>query len=231
MARRQRIKRFFDIRSFALPRIKTILNAINIQVVLQHDNPFPKDNGRLLSFYQYKRRKMRFRKGRPKGNVIAVIFTLVDFSFIRSLTAQFYSLEGGPCYDPVTLILLELLMHIRRLPSRKELLDNLTDTERSWVGLAKGQTPVEADFTNLRRRLGDEVYNAILHVLVEMVCSIGLITGRILAIDGLLFSSWSHYKGCQYANEKCCQFGCRKVPTDLEASLALKQVQGLLKES
>lgn len=57
--------------------------------------------------------------------------------------------------------------------------------------------------SNLKDRLGEALYNQILHVLVEIAELFGLLSYKIIATDGTLFHSNSRYKGCTHFCPEC----------------------------
>jgi len=100
----RKIKRFYlgNIRK----EIKAAVERLSKQVYM----PFPKEEERWLSHYVYREFEIHIdSKGIIKGGLLRLIFSLIDFSFVRSLVADCYSKEGGDCHDPVTLLLLEVI--------------------------------------------------------------------------------------------------------------------------
>jgi hypothetical protein len=63
--------------------------------------------------------------------------------------------------------------------------------------------PCEGTFTNLKKRLGEDLYNRIFHALVDIAELLGLISYNIIATDGTLFPTNARYKGCTYFCKKC----------------------------
>jgi hypothetical protein len=51
--------------------------------------------------------------------------------------------------------------------------------------------------------LGEELYNQIFHVLVELAELLGFLSYDIIATDGTLFPTNARYKGCTYFCEQC----------------------------
>jgi len=74
---------------------------------------------------------------------------------------------------------------------------------RLYAGVKYPHWPCEATFTNLKDRLGDDLYNHILHVLVEIAELLGFLSYRIVATDGTLFPTNARYKGCTYFCDEC----------------------------
>ncbi|MCK8604477.1 hypothetical protein K1V27_22510, partial [Syntrophobacteraceae bacterium DRH4] len=63
--------------------------------------------------------------------------------------------------------------------------------------------PCEATFSNFRTRLGETLYNEILHVLIDIFHQLEMVTFKVLAHDGTLYPSWARYRGCTYFCDKC----------------------------
>ena len=63
--------------------------------------------------------------------------------------------------------------------------------------------PCEATFSVFRARLGENLYNEIFHVLVDIFHQLEMITFNILAHDGTLYPTWARYKGCTYFCDQC----------------------------
>jgi hypothetical protein len=74
---------------------------------------------------------------------------------------------------------------------------------RLYAGIRYPNLPCEATFTNLKDRLGEELYNRIFHVLVEIAELLGFLSYKILATDGTLFPTNARYKGCTYFCGEC----------------------------
>ena len=137
-----------------------------------------------------------------------MIASLIDFSFIRSLGADRYSEYGPPCYDPPSLFLLDLFRYIDGHQNMAKFLTLVRDrdrgrTFRAHAGLSEDNIPCEATFSIFRARLGEELYNEIFHVLVDIFHQLKMITFNILAHDGTLYPTWARYKGCTYFCDQC----------------------------
>jgi len=137
-----------------------------------------------------------------------MIASLVDFSFIRCLVAESYSLYGPPCYDPPSLFLLDLFRFIDGYYDMSRFCKVLRDefrgqTYRRLTGIDMKNIPCETTFSNFKLRLGQYRYNEIFHVLVDIFHRLGMITFNILAHDGTLYPTWARYKGCTYFRDRC----------------------------
>lgn len=58
---------------------------------------------------------------------------------------------------------------------------------RYYTGVNNYRITCEADFSNLRVRIGEERHNKILRVLVEILYLLGLVSFNIISIDVTLF--------------------------------------------
>ena len=198
------------LRKFTITSVAKRLNKININVSLSHQKPFP--NLCLLSTYRFKKSRPGGIKIRPNGDIkggsIKMITSLIDFSFIRSLVADRYSEYGPPCYDPPSLFLLDLFRYIDGHQNMAKFLTLVRDrdrgqTFRAHAGISEDNIPCEATFSIFRARLGEELYNEIFHVLVDIFHQLEMITFKILAHDGTLYPTWARYKGCTYFCDQC----------------------------
>jgi len=185
------------------------LNQIRIAINQKHQQPFPKATSRLLSHYSFIPRRIKINpSGQVAGGLSRLVTSLIDFSFVRSITASAYSPVGGHAYDPVSLFLLQLFRYLEKFPDLKTFLMVVRDEEqgkhyRLYAGLSYPHLPWEADFTHLKDRIGENLYTQISQILVEIVRLLGLLTFKILSTDGTLFPTYSRYKGCTYFCEEC----------------------------
>lgn len=193
---------------FTIANVSKKLNQINFKVALSHQKPFP--DRPLLSHYRFEKRFVKILpNGDIKGGMCQMITSLIDFSFIRSMTADCYSNKGPPCYDPPSLFLLDLFRYMDGHSYMSRFSQILRDqyrgeTYRRLAGIGMDNNiPCEATYSNFRDRLGQSRYNEIFHVLVDIFHRLQLITFNILAHDGTLYPTWSRYKGCTYFCNQC----------------------------
>jgi len=196
-----------DLTPFSLKEVTRKLNSINVRIKLEHQETFPKERYRLLSFYQYKK---RFVDISPQGyfSFSKLATSLIDFSFVRPLVASSYSKEGGHCFDPASFFVLYLCRYLDKFKSQKSFVLCLHNKDRgrcyrTYAGISDNRIPCEADFSHFKKLIGPEKFDEIFHVLVEIVKRVGLITGKILSYDGTLFPTFANYRGCNYACEEC----------------------------
>jgi len=194
------------LKKFTIANVSKKLNEININISLSHQTPFPNLN--FLSNYRFKKRFVKILpNGDIQGGYTKMITSLIDFSFIRSLVAHCYSEYGPACYDPPSLFLLDLFRYIDGYQNMSKFLQLLRDNDRGRVYRSHAgildNIPCEATFSVFRARLGENLYNQIFHVLVDIFHQLEMITFNILAHDGTLYPSWARYKGCTYFCDQC----------------------------
>ena len=204
-----------DLTAFSIKEVSKKLNSINIQINLQHQIPFPKPKEQLLSWFSYQNRWVKIL---PNGyfNKARLVTSLIDFSFIRSLVADTYSKEGAPSYDPVSLFLCDLFRRLEGYPYMKDFCKTLHDkfngaSYRIYAGISDDHIPCESDFSNFRIRIGEERYNRIFAILVEILIALDMLTANIISHDGTLVHSFARYRGCNYATSDCA---CIRVSGD-----------------
>ena len=71
--------------------------------------PFPKAPNRWLSHYHFTPRPLTLTQdGDVEGGLSGLVGATIDFSFTRAICAPNYGTRGGPCYDPASLVVLEV---------------------------------------------------------------------------------------------------------------------------
>ena len=192
---------------FTIGHASKKLNQINLEISLAHPKPFP--NRHLLSNYRFNKRFVEILPdGSIRGDYPRMITSLVDFSFIRSLVAHRYSQIGPPCYDPPSLFLIDLFRTFHGCLDSNDILSLLRDEDmgrayRAYAGFSMEHLPCEATLSNFRARLGENLYQEICHVMVDIFKKLEMITFKILSHDGTLFPTWARYKGCTYFCDQC----------------------------
>ena len=195
------------LKKFTINTVSKKLNEINIKISLSHQKPFP--NLTLLSHYQFKKQFIKILpNGYIQGGMCRMIVSLIDFSFIRSIVADHYSAAGPGVYDPVSLFLLDLFRYIDGYQYMKRFVEILHDKDRgrayrAYSGISMKDVPCEATFSFFRTHVGQDRYNEIFHVLVDIFHQLEMITFKILSHDGTLYPSWARYKGCTYFCDQC----------------------------
>ena len=199
---------------FTLPNIAKSLNKINHNISAFHQKLFPKPN--LLSRYIFRKRFVFVDpRGDVQGGFACMIISLIDFTFVRSMAADAYSIFGPSCYDPATLFLLDLFRYVDDHPDMSAFLTVLRDEKRGseyrkYAGIIE-DIPSEGTFSNFRKRIGEKRYNDIFHVLVGIFHDLDMVTFKILSHDGTLYPTWARYKGCTYFCEQCSKITVQDV--------------------
>ena len=176
--------------------------------------PFPKASSRWLSHYQCTPHPLALTTaGDVEGGLSWLVGATIDFGFTRALCAPHYGSRGGPCYDPASLVVLEVAAHVDQYVDYARFCDDLQQADkgrrsRDLAGL-HDVIPGEDDLCHFRYRVGDAVVHQTLAVVVELLRTFGLIKGELLATDGQLEPTYARDKGCPYA----CQGG-RQCPID-----------------
>jgi hypothetical protein len=173
--------------------------------------PFPKDSSRWLSHYAFTPHAIEFTsQGDVDGGLSWLVGATLDFSFTRSLCAPYYGTRGGSCYDPASLVVLEVAAKMDQYVDYAQFCGDLhqSDKGRRYRQLAGLHDPVpgQDDLCNFRYRIGDAVIEQIMAVAVDFLYHFGLIKGDLLSTDGQLEPSYSRYKGCPYACKDCQAF-------------------------
>ncbi|MCK5784030.1 MAG: hypothetical protein KAH06_06255, partial [Desulfobacterales bacterium] len=196
-----------DLSRFNINTVSRKLNGINAKISIANDCPFP--SLALLSNYQFKKRFVKILpNGDIQGGYTKMIISLIDFSFIRSLTACRYTIKSPPAYDPPSLFLLELFRYIDRHQNMDKFLEVLRDKERgkayrAYAGLNMENVPTKGTFSNFKARLNPDMYNEIFHILVDIFKQLQMISFKIIAHDGTLFPTRARYRGCTYFSDQC----------------------------
>ena len=158
--------------------------------------PFPKDPSRWLSHYQFTPRPITLtREGDVDGGLSWLIGATIDFSFTRAICAPHYGARGGSCYDPASLVLLEVVAHVDHYIDDAHFCRDLhqNDQGRRYRELAglHDHVPGEDDLCHFRSRVGDGVIHTTLAEVVELLQGFGLIKGELVSTDGQLESSYA----------------------------------------
>jgi hypothetical protein len=200
-----------QLTSFDLETFMTHAKAFNQKHLEACTTPFPKAPSRWLSHYQFSPRPIVLtREGDVDGELSWLIGTTLDFSFTRALCAPHYGARGGSCYDPASLVVLEVSAHVDHYVDYAHFCRDLhqSDKGRCYRQLAglHDHIPGEDDLCHFRYRVGDEVIHQSLAEVVDLLRAFGLITGALVSTDGQLEASYSRYKGCPYARQGCHAF-------------------------
>jgi transposase len=128
----------------------------------------------------------------PPDHLLRRVNEVVDFSFVRRLTARFYSHTGKPGIDPVVLVKMALLGYLYGITSERRLAAELRlNLVFMWfVGYDLDEpTPDHSVLSKARRRFGVTVYQAFLAEIVRQCQQAGLVAGDRLFIDSTLVAA------------------------------------------
>lgn len=176
--------------------------------------PFPKAPSRWLSHYQFTPHPLEFTaEGDVEGGLSWLVGATIDLSFTRAICAPHYGARGGPCYDPASLVVLEVAAKVDQYVDYAHFCRDLQQSDkgrryRQLAGLHR-HVPGQDDLCHFRDRVGAEAIGQTMAVLVGLFQRFGLIKGELLSTDGQLEPAYSRYKGCTHA----CQ-GCHQFPID-----------------
>lgn len=200
-----------QLTAFDLETFMTHAKAFNQQHLAACTTPFPKAPTRWLSHYQFIPRPLVLtREGDVDGGLSWLLGATIDFSFTRAFCASHYGTRGGACYDPASLLLLEVCAHVDHYVDYAHFCRDLHQRDkgcryRQLAGLHDA-IPGEDDLCHFRSRVGHGVIHNTMAEVVELLRAFGLITGELLSTDGQLDPSYARYKGCPYAREGCQAF-------------------------
>ncbi len=125
----------------------------------------------------------------PPDRLLRCVSEVVDFSFVRRLTARYYSHTGKPGIDPVVLVKMALLGYLYGITSERRLAEELRlNLAFMWfVGYDLDEpTPDHSVLSKARRRFGVTVYQAFFAEIIRQCQQAGLVAGDRLFIDSTL---------------------------------------------
>jgi len=98
-----------QLTSFDLDAFVTHAEALNQHNREAFTTPFPKAPNRWLSHYACTPRPLVLtREGDVEGGLSGLVGATIDFSFTRSICAPHSGTRGNCCYDPASLVVLEM---------------------------------------------------------------------------------------------------------------------------
>jgi len=132
----------------------------------------------------------------PADHLLRQVAAVVDFSFVRRLTARFYSHTGQPGIDPVVLVKMTLIGYLYGITSERRLAEELRlNLAFMWfIGYDLDEiAPDHAVLSKARRRFGMTVYHAFFTEIVRQCEAAGLIVGQLLFADSTLVRANASY--------------------------------------
>lgn len=125
----------------------------------------------------------------PADHLLRRVAAVVDFSFVRRLTARFYSHTGQPGIDPVVLFKMALLGFLYGITSERRLAEAIQlNLAFMWfVGYdIDERTPDHSVLSKARHRFGVTTYRAFFTEIVRQCEQAGLVQGNQLYVDSTL---------------------------------------------
>jgi hypothetical protein len=147
--------------------------ALNQRNRERFTHPFPKRPSRWISHYQFQPRPITFTdQGAVEGRLSWLVGATLDFSFARDLCAQSYGARGGTCYDPASLLFLEVAAKVDGYPDYACFCRDLEQAEkgrcyRDLAGLDEA-IPGQDSFSNFRKRVGHAVVKQTMAIMVQL---------------------------------------------------------------
>jgi len=144
----------FDLEAFV-----SHADALNPHHLETFTTPFPKVPSRWLSHDQFTPRPIALTtEGDVDGGLSWLVGATLDFSFTRSICAPHYGPRGGSCYDPASLVVLEVAAKVDQYVDYARFCDDLhqADKGRRYRELAglHDAIPGEDDLCHFRYRVG-----------------------------------------------------------------------------
>src|SRR5262245_19720683 len=128
----------------------------------------------------------------PPEHLLRRVAQAADFSFVRRLTARFYSRTGQPSVDPVVLLKMALLGYLYGIASERRLAEEIRlNLAYMWfLGYDLDETPPDHSvLSKARRRFGPTVYQAFFTEVVRQCERAGLVRGDKLDADSTLVAA------------------------------------------
>lgn len=129
----------------------------------------------------------------PKNHILRKIDRILDLSFLREVTAPFYSESvGRPSIDPEIFVRMNLLEHLYNIPSDRQLCEEVgfNLAYRWFCKLSmKDQVPDHSSMTKLRDRFGESTYRRIFLEVIAQCRKAGLVKGEKIMTDGSLIEA------------------------------------------
>ena len=128
----------------------------------------------------------------PLNHLLRRVTAVVDFSFVRRRTAQYYSAFGKPSIDPEVLFKMSLIGWLYGITSERRLAEDISLhlAYRWFLGYDFDEpTPNHSVLSKARRRFGLWEYQAFFDEVVRQCRDAGLIQGDHLYVDSTLIKA------------------------------------------
>lgn len=128
----------------------------------------------------------------PEDHILRRLNEVVNFSFVRRLTAQFYSHTGQPSVDPVVLFKMMLLGYLYGITSERKLAEecSLNLAFMWYLGYDLDEaTPDHSVISKARSRYGQETFERFFEEVLALCVEAGLVKGEQLFADSTLIQA------------------------------------------
>jgi len=125
----------------------------------------------------------------PEDHILRRLAEIADLSFVRKLTAQFYSHTGQPSIDPVVLFKMMLLGYLYGITSERRLAEecSLNLAFMWYLGYDLDEaTPDHSVISKARTRYGQETFERFFERILALCVDAGLVKGEELFADSTL---------------------------------------------
>ena len=129
----------------------------------------------------------------PKNHILRKIDKLLDLSFVRELTAQYYCCNiGRPSIDPELFFRMILVGYIFGIQYDRKLCEEITyNLAYRWYCKLNLDQPVpdHSTLSKIRGRYGSEVFEEFFHRVVDLCFKAGLVKGEQIITDSTLIEA------------------------------------------
>jgi len=125
----------------------------------------------------------------PEDHILRRLDQVVDLSFVRGLTAPYYSHTGHPSIDPVVLFKMTLLGYLYGITSERKLAEEcgLNLAFMWYLGYDVDEpTPDHSVISKARSRYGKETFEKFFERILELCVKAGLVSGEKVFADSTL---------------------------------------------
>lgn len=122
----------------------------------------------------------------PARRLLRRIDELIDFEFVRRLSAPHFAEGGRPSLDPVVVVKMMVIGCLFGIESDRQLVEECADrlSFREFIGYRLSESlPVHSSFTHWRQRLGGDFFRAVLHEIVRQCVASGIELSGARTVD------------------------------------------------
>jgi transposase len=140
----------------------------------------------------------------PEDHLLRRLEEGLDLSFVRELTAPYYSHTGQPSVDPVVLFKMMLMGYLYGITSERRLAEEISlNMAYMWyLGYDLDEaTPNHSVISKARARYGKEVFEEFFSHVVRLCMEVGLINGEKVFIDSTLIEANASLRSIEVRQE------------------------------